>query len=440
VVLATNYKSIIKFRRSLNMRRNSKLLAAILCTAMTVSLCACGGTENSTTSSSGEDVTITQAANENVDEQTSENDVTDSTDNQEEEVDTSHTVNALPDPADFSAIKSQIAGRITVDGTDFVVDDNVIFINGVNTPWDNWNDLGGSFDEEFWSTHFAELKDEGINATRIWISCNGANLDIQPDGYVNGPKEAFWNNMDTLLQLAEENGIYIMATVMSFDNFKDESNNNYTSWRAMLDSEESMDSFVDNFIVPLSQRYNGFNSLWSIDLCNEPDWIYENEECGKIDWEKICALFAKEAAAIHENSDILVTVGFGIIKYNSDNYNGNYGSDEYLQSFYNNENAYLDFYEPHYYEWQKSWFSSPFEVDPVTFGTDGSKPVVIGEFPATGFEGMSGSECYINAFSNGYNGVMAWTSNGVDDCGSLEDFVEGANQIAEVIADVNENE
>jgi hypothetical protein len=35
---------------------------------------------------------------------------------------------------------------------------------------------------------------------------------------------------------------------------------------------------------------------------------------------------------------------------------------------------------------------------------------------------------------------MAWTSNGVDDCGSLEDFVEGANQIAEVIADVNENE
>lgn len=338
---------------------------------------------------------------------------------------------------------TQTEGRITVDGTNFVIGDEIIYMNGVNTPWDNWNDLGGDFDEAFWQEHFAELHENGINASRVWISCNGdVAFDIDENGYVSGVSDAYWEDLDTLLSIAEENDIYIMATLMSFDNFKN-TNVTYMSWRAMVQDEEAIDSYVDNFVIPLCEKFNHYDSLFSIDLCNEPDWIVENEEDGKLAWKDLGNLFSREAAAIHENSDILVTIGFAMSKYNSDKYQGNYGSDKFLQSCYNNENAYLDYYSPHFYEWEAPWFNFPFDKTPTAFGMDGTKPVVIGEFPATGMtsatsgsKDMTGSECYIGLYENGWNGGFAWTSNGVDSCGSLSDFAEGANAVAEKM---NEN-
>ena len=45
----------------------------------------------------------------------------------------------------FSLMISSISclGKVTVSGTNFKVDDKIIFMNGVNTPWDKWNDFGG---------------------------------------------------------------------------------------------------------------------------------------------------------------------------------------------------------------------------------------------------------------------------------------------------------
>ncbi|MCM1308413.1 MAG: cellulase family glycosylhydrolase [Butyrivibrio sp.] len=344
----------------------------------------------------------------------------------------------MPEEQDKSTVNSIIPGRVEVDGTDFVVNGEKLFMNGVNTPWDKWNDFGGSFSSSFWNSHFAELHENGINAVRVWISCNGdVGISIRDDGYVVAAMPKHWKDLDSFFKAAEENGIYIMATLMSFDHYKD-SNQKYASWRAMLDDESAMDSYVENYVIPFCKRYDSYDSLWSIDLCNEPDWIHENAECGKIPWNKLGALWAREAAAIHANSDILVTIGFGMIKYNSDKYSGNFGSDKYLQSVYDNELAYLDFYSPHFYEWEATWYGFPFDKDPVSFGLDGTKPMVIGEFPANGMtsktsgsKDMSSSECYTGVYENGWNGIFAWTSNGVDDCGSLEDFVEGAKAIAE---------
>lgn len=329
-------------------------------------------------------------------------------------------------------------GKVTVSGTKFVANGKEVYMNGVNTPWDNWNDFGGNFDESFWRDHFAELKDNGINSTRIWICCNGdVGVEIDENGFVSGATDAHWSNLDTLFEIADENEIYIMATLMSFDNFKD-ANQKYARYRAMATNTDAIDSYVENYVVPFCERYDSHDSLWSIDLCNEPDWVIENAECGKLAWKDMSNLFAREAAAIHLNSDILVTVGFGMIKYNSEEYNGNYASDEYLQSLYANGYAYLDFYSPHFYEWEATWFGYPFDKDPVSFGLDGSKPMMIGEFPATGTTdktsgsiNMDGNEIYKNCYANGWNGVMAWTSNGVDSCGKLSDFSEGAKYVAE---------
>lgn len=408
------------------MKNLKRLTAILLACVMCLSLFACGKEDNGGNNKTDAAVTEQQTGDGN-------NETPAETTGGESE--TSGIL--MPEEMDKSTVNSIIPGRIEVDGTDFVVNGKKVFMNGANVPWDKWNDFGGSFSSSFWNGHFAELHEAGINAVRVWISCNGdVGISIKDDGYVVAAMPKHWKDLDQLFKAAEENGIYIMATLMSFDHFKD-SNKKYASWRAMLDDEKAMDSYIENYVIPFCKRYDSYDSLWSIDLCNEPDWINENAECGKIPWTKLCTLFAKEAAAIHENSDILVTVGFGMIKYNSTKYSGNYGSDKFLQGRYDSELAYLDFYSTHFYEWEAPWYGFPFDKDPVSFGLDGTKPAVIGEFPATGMtsntsgsKDMSPSECYTGVYDNGWNGIFAWTSNGVDDCGSLKDFIDGAKEVA----------
>lgn len=324
--------------------------------------------------------------------------------------------------------------HVTVDGTSFKVDGKELWINGVNTPWQNWNDFGGNFDESFWDSHFAELHEAGVNASRVWVNCNGMSIvRLKSDGTVQAVDEEHWTDLDKLFELAEKHDIYIMATLLSFDHFKD-GNTGSDRFRLMVSDDTATQSYIDSYVIPFVQRYGSSPSLWSIDLMNEPDWVYENEECGKVGWDKLSNFFAKCSAAIHENSDELVTVGLGMVKYNSDKFDGNYVSDEYLKSF-GGDDAYLDFYSTHYYFWQNSYMGYPFEQSPESFGLDGTKPCVIGEAAVISESGRTPEQDYENAYNNGWNGVMAWTSNGVDNCGSLTELMPAVTKMRDMIRD-----
>ncbi len=324
--------------------------------------------------------------------------------------------------------------RVAVDGTKFTVDGKELWINGVNTPWQNWNDFGGNFDEAFWDSHFAELHEAGVNASRVWVNCNGMSIvRLKSDGTVKEVNEEHWTDLDKLFEIAEKHDIYIMATLLSFDHFKD-GNSGCENYRLMVQSDEATQSYIDSYVIPFVERYGDSPMLWSIDLMNEPDWVHENAEDGQISWEYLSKFFAKCSAAIHDNSDELVTVGMGMVKYNSDKYEGNYVSDEYFGELAG-ESAYLDFYSPHYYFWQNSFLGYPFEKSPTDFGLDGTKPCVIGETAVVNESGRTPEEDYGNAYNNGWNGVMAWTSNGVDSCGSLTELMPAVTKMRDMIKD-----
>lgn len=326
--------------------------------------------------------------------------------------------------------------RVYIEGTSFYVGGKEIWFNGVNTPWDNWNDFGGNFDAEFWDEHFADLKEAGANSSRIWINCNGlVGVKLNEDGSFASVTDKHWADLDTLFALAEKHGIYVMATLLSFDHFKD-SNEGYMNWRNMIKDSNNIDSFVNGYIIPFVERYDDNDYLYSIDLMNEADWVHENTECGKIAWDHISNYFARAAAAIHENSDILVTSGLAMIKYHSDNYQGNKVADEYLQKLANSENAYLDFYSMHYYHWEKQWFGYPFNMSPEKYKLSSTKPCVIGECAAVDESGISLSDRYKEAYTNGWKGVYAWTSNGVDACGGFEDVSPALKNITSFAEDL----
>ena len=305
--------------------------------------------------------------------------------------------------------------RIRVAGGELNVCGRPIFMNGANTPWDRWDDFGGGYDEAFWSAHYADLAEAGVNASRVWITCSGAvGIDIDPDGTVRGPTAAHFEHLDSLFAVARERRIYVMATLMSFDHFESRAE---SRWKAWIASDANIDSYVENYLIPFLERYRDNPYLWSIDLINEPDWAYEREGVG---FDRLRAYFARAARAIHEHSDVLVTVGMASPKYHA----GCPGcepsiSDGQLREALDDEGVYLDFYSPHYYDWVGEVWGNTLHETPggSNFLTD--RPLLLGEHPARGTAGHTLTEDIEAAFSSGWQGTMPWTSNGVDGNGGF---------------------
>jgi hypothetical protein len=333
----------------------------------------------------------------------------------------------------FLSLFSSNAQRIKVSGDKLMVEGKEIFMNGANTPWNNWNDFGGNYKSAWWDTEFARIKKAGGNCTRIWISCSGTvGLTISADGTVTGATNAFWSNLDDLFSLAQKNRIYIKATLISFDHFKN-SNATYQNWRNMILNDDKVGSFVENYAVPFVKRYNDNPYLFAVDICNEIEWVNQEEADGRIAWNRLQYFVARVASAIHENSQVLVTLGSGAVKWNSPKTEGNFWSDANLKAQYNKENARLDFYSLHFYGWTVKYFGN-FAVDktPADYGIN-DRPCIIGENPAKGVfdDGaspklvVSPKKMFLAAYNHGWKGLMPWTSNGVDGNGNLNDFGSG---------------
>lgn len=333
-----------------------------------------------------------------------------------------------------SGCMEKASARVTVKDGKFWVDEKELWLNGCNTPWYNWNEFNGGMNAEAWENTFAQLAEDNINCTRIWVNCDGQSIvRLDSDGEIYNIAEGHWTDLDALFGLAEKYGVYVMATLLSFDHFKS------PNWRAMLESKEACDIYAEKYVAEFCDRYGENEYLFSVDIVNEPDWIHENEECGQFDWDNISYLIGRCAATIHERCDTLVTAGIGIIKYNSDKYEGNKVSDEYLKELTGLDTAYLDFYSTHYYDWMRGSFGTPFDKSPEDFGLDADKPCVIGETSNDSPRGMTLPEKYRSLYDNGWEGMLVWmqsdTSNTEMVWYRYDLTKEAANDMAEYVFD-----
>ncbi|MBN1782188.1 T9SS type A sorting domain-containing protein [bacterium] len=317
--------------------------------------------------------------------------------------------------------------RISVNGTEFRVDDGRIWLNGTNTPWHAWNDFGGSFNYDWWNDEFRQLSDMHINCTRVWITCDGSNggINISSDGYVNGVNPVFWTHVDQLMEIAESNEVYVMIALISFDHTKP-GNPNASKWTAMYNSGENRQSFVDNYAGPFVNRYKDNPYFFAVDVGNELEWAWENHG---IAWGNVMDLIARVVDGVKAGSDVLVCQGWGAgIKYNT---SARGGSGNFLA------NIDVDFYNIHYYDWQDQWFGNPFDHSPAYYSMN-TKPCIVGEAPATGSAGYSAQQCYQKVFEQGWQGLMVWTSNGVDGNGDKMDSKPGTDWIYDNYPDLVE--
>jgi hypothetical protein len=322
-----------------------------------------------------------------------------------------------------AALRAAAGDRIALANGEFMAGSRRIWINGANTPWHDWNDIGGRFDRAWWDSEFRSLHDHGINATRVWISCDGqVGLRIDDSGSVSGATQAYWDDLDSLFEIAAKHQVYVLATLLSFDHMHD-NHPGYLRWRKWLGSDANIDSYVGSVLVPFVHRYGDTPWLWAIDLMNEPDWVFESKEDGQFAWATLQAYFARAAVAIHKGSPILVTVGMAMPKYESETAFGSKGNkvgDAALRARVDDPGARLDFYTVHYYDWcGKLWGPAPY-LGPGAYGMPLDKPSIIGEMPAKGTGGHTTAQDYESTFEKGWQGAMGWTSDEVDEMGGMD--------------------
>lgn len=327
--------------------------------------------------------------------------------------------------------------EVKIHGNKFVRNGKTIWFNGINTPWDKFDDLGGRFDRIWWEDEFSRYAENHINLARVWIHCSGKySPEITDEGIVTGASVQFWNDMDELVAIARRHRIYLLPSLWSFDMTQD-SYPTHEIFRKLLASEENLQSYVDNFLIPLVNRYNNQEYILGWEICNEPEWFFDNPDKGNFSVQQVQLMHAMFAVAIHENCTKPVTTGSASPKWSSVTLKhlgptaGNIWTNEALQAVLPDKEAYFDFYQIHWYAWQTRWSSAPYLTTTKQYKID-DRPVLIGETLGRGqcdeLLCQTLSEMYENAWKNGYDGVCAWKTPQNDGAGSFEEIVVATNE------------
>ena len=318
------------------------------------------------------------------------------------------------------------------------------FINGVNIPWNQYaSDFGTNYlhgnlyDSTWFETAFTKFQTYGINCARVWIH-NDGNTSPTIDtttGYVTGLDPVVLASMDDMFKRALRHHVMIIPSLWSFNM----TNNDYAlganggMHADLIQDTLKTRSYITNALIPLVQHFANQCNLLAWEIINEPEWSM-NVPSGGTQTQVVAAsdmqcLVGMCAEAIHKNSTKMVTVGSATLRYNSDEFSvsspcyGNYWKDAAIQSAYNKPQAFLDFYEVHYYDWMNSVIS----FDPYKSGCQASfweldKPTLIGESQGNSTKHSPTTMLY-NAFTGNYAGVLFWSYNaGADSMGQFVEF------------------
>lgn len=326
------------------------------------------------------------------------------------------------------AVSAFAAPGLTVSGTDLLYNGKKIFFSGTNLAWSDYNsDVGDSpLNENAWRKAVEGTRAAGGNAIRWWLFNNmsqSPEID-QSTHLVSGLKENTIANMKKALDIAEEYGVMVSMCLFSHNLMEP---NQWGLYSEKLDitaneklfEDEGTTAFITNVLNPVVKAIGNHNALMTWEVFNEPEGMTSvGWTTKKLDKAVLQKFTNKIAAAIHTaNPELLVSTGSVNIQYQS------WWNDSELIAAGGEANGTLDFFQTHYYPYYQNDDVSPFMNTAAQMAAKynyDSKPMIIGEFPASGWAGttytssmaaktqITTEECYRKAFDGGYAGALAW--------------------------------
>ena len=326
----------------------------------------------------------------------------------------------------LAGLKSAPAGAASLDRINIRGKD--LFMNGINMAWNDFGRDLTQYDSAVFGDMFRKVAEAGGNSVRWWVHCDGqATPTFDAQGMVTGMPEQAFANMGRILDQAAAYGVLVMPVLWSFDM----ANSN----RAKLITDTAYtNSYIRTVLDPLVRRYHGHPGLLAWEICNEPEWMLDDDgsttqRVTKVQLQRFHGLLA--AAIRRADPGALITTGSASLKWCSTDpaAKGIYYSDQALRAAVGGDSlARLDFYEVHYYSWMRGsgWTYSPWDKPRAAWGLD--KPLIIGEFPAQGEVGyLDAVQMHVASVDSGYAGVMSWAflDNRSDKVGAWADARPG---------------
>ncbi|HAQ57212.1 MAG TPA: hypothetical protein DCR44_07460 [Acholeplasmatales bacterium] len=279
--------------------------------------------------------------------------------------------------APSETIPDGIIGIDSTNGRTFVFASGETYLPvGANLAW--WNTPLGTHDFQNW---FRSLAMNGGNYGRIWLA--NWSLSLHKDSYDNfDTRQSVAIRIDHLLRMADEQGVWIMLTLLNHGQFSANVNpewaaNAYNSANGgMCDLpieffyKASAKAAYKNELLYILARYGYSDHIFAWELFNEVDWIDGYSDFVVTNWHDEMAKF------IHANDpfDHLVTTSY---KYT-------FGTPAYALSA-------IDFVAVHSYGYGGVTFFDKLIGEQKTLWNRYHKPIFFGEI---GINYLSGSGTY----------------------------------------------
>jgi hypothetical protein len=304
--------------------------------------------------------------------------------------------------------------------------DGCWWLLGVNYPWLNYgHDFGlaawpgGSWPHDGMSAptsrqqvreDLAYLSSKGAHTLRLFVFGDGrASPEFDAQGHVIGFDGHFYADFDTALSLACQYDLHLIPVLLDYrwlDDPQWEGGVQLGGHTDIITNSVKRQSFLDNALKPLLERYGTNQSIIAWEVINEPEWTMRGALGGGT---------INSTVSIAEMQSFVQDVVDYIHLYASQDATLGSAQGQWLPYW---QDMNLDFYQFHYYD---QMGQQPPLAPYSSLGLD--KPAILGEFP-TEPAAVTVTRYLSPTWENGYAGALAWSLNGDDDASNFESHAD----------------